>query len=49
MAGVINRNFNSNDRTLEKYKVAAKMAVLKQPSTDVLKSQGGWVQPNKPS
>ncbi|KAH8724631.1 Cupredoxin [Phaeosphaeriaceae sp. PMI808] len=48
MAGVINRNFNSNEQTLAKYKENSKNTVTKQPSADILQSQGGWIQPNMP-
>jgi hypothetical protein len=47
MSGVINQNFDG-DKTLAKYKENSKGTVTKQPSDDVLKSQGGWIQPNKP-
>jgi plastocyanin len=47
MSGVINQNFDGN-KTLAKYKENSKGAVTVQPSADKLKSQGGWIQPNKP-
>ncbi|KAF2033232.1 hypothetical protein EK21DRAFT_109033 [Setomelanomma holmii] len=47
MSGVINQNF-SGDKTLTRYKEVAKGTVTKQPSADILKSQGGWLQPNMP-
>jgi hypothetical protein len=47
MSGVINQNFDS-DKTLAKYKENSKRTVTKQPSDNVLKSQGGWIQPNVP-
>jgi plastocyanin len=48
MSGVINQNFNDNDKTLAKYKEAAKGTMTKQPSTDPMKSQGGQIKPNVP-
>jgi hypothetical protein len=47
MSGVINQNFDG-DKTLAKYKENSKNTVTKQPSDDILKSQGGWIQPNMP-
>lgn len=48
MSGVINQDFNDNEKTLAKYKEAAKGTVTKQPSTDPAKSQGGQIKPNVP-
>lgn len=48
MSGVINQNFNSQDKTLAKYKEASKGTVTKQANADILKSQGGWILPNMP-
>jgi plastocyanin len=47
MSGVINQNFDG-DKTLARYKENSKATVTKQPSDDILKSQGGWIQPNMP-
>jgi plastocyanin len=47
MSGVINQDFGSN-KTLAVYKEKSKGTVTVQPSADKLKSQGGWIQPNKP-
>jgi plastocyanin len=46
MSGVINQNFNDNDKTLAKYKVAAKTATLVQPSADINESRGGYIMAN---
>jgi plastocyanin len=48
MSGVINQDFYSRDKTLAKYKEASKGTVTKQPSTDIMLSQGGEVKPNWP-
>jgi plastocyanin len=48
MSGVINQDFYSQDKTLAKYKEASKGTVTKQPSTDIMLSQGGEVKPNWP-
>ncbi|KAF1956501.1 hypothetical protein CC80DRAFT_59146 [Byssothecium circinans] len=47
MSGVINQNFNSPN-TLAAYKAAAVNTVTKQPSSDPLASQGGYIVDNKP-
>jgi len=47
MSGVINQNFDS-DKTLAKYKENSKGTTTVQPNADILKSQGGWIQPNMP-
>jgi plastocyanin len=46
MSGVINQNFNDNEKTLDKYKVAAVNTVTKQPSADPKEMRGGFVLPN---
>jgi plastocyanin len=46
MSGVINQNFDSNDKTLAKYKEMAVNTVTKQPSVDPKASQGGWISAN---
>jgi plastocyanin len=45
MSGVINQNFDG-DKTLANYKINSKNTVTKQPSADILQSQGGWIEPN---
>jgi hypothetical protein len=47
MSGVINQNFDGQ-ATLAKYKENSKGTVTKQASVDILKSQGGWIEPNMP-
>ncbi|CAI6338433.1 unnamed protein product [Periconia digitata] len=47
MSGVINQIFDGA-KTLAAYKEKAKTAVTKQPSADILASQGGVIVPNKP-
>lgn len=46
MSGVINQNFNDNDKTLAKYKEAAVKATLVQPSADINESRGGYIMAN---
>jgi plastocyanin len=46
MSGVINQNFNSNEKTLAKYKEAAKNTKTVQPSADITASNGGAILPN---
>jgi plastocyanin len=45
MSGVINQGSNS-DETLVKYKEKSMNSVTKQPSVDLMASQGGWKLPN---
>jgi plastocyanin len=46
MSGVINQNFDQNEKTLAKYKEAAKHTTTVQPSADPLAFNGGWILPN---
>jgi plastocyanin len=46
MSGVINRNFNDNEKTLVNYQAKAKTAVLVQPSADIKESRGGYIMAN---
>ncbi|OAL42633.1 hypothetical protein IQ07DRAFT_593668 [Pyrenochaeta sp. DS3sAY3a] len=47
MSGVINQPAD-HEQSLARYQEAAKNTVTKQPSADILTSNGGWILPNMP-